>query len=64
MDCEQLLAEFLQEYPEYEASIRYQDGIPFVGWTGLPIFLLWLRRRNYISHTVPGHELSFDIEVR
>ena len=27
MDCKRLLAEFLKEYPEYEASIRYQDGV-------------------------------------
>ena len=53
MDCERLLAEFLQEYPEYRESIRYQDGIPFVGWTGLRVFLLWLRHHNYIRDVMP-----------
>ncbi len=49
MDCEQLLGEFLSEYPKYNECIRYQDGVPFVGWTGLHVFLLWLRRNNHMS---------------
>ena len=49
MDYEQLLGEFLSEYPEYNECIRYQNGVPFVGWTGLHVFLLWLRHNNHIS---------------
>jgi hypothetical protein len=52
MDCEQLLTEFLKEYPKYEESIRHQDGVPFVGWTGLRTFLVWLQRHNYICDAV------------
>ena len=66
MDCERLLAEFLTEYPEYEASIRYQDGVPFVGWTGLHIFLLWLRHNNYISDVMlaRGGQLCLELEAQ
>ena len=49
MDYEQLLGEFLSDYPEYNKCIRYQDGIPFVGWTGLHVFLLWLRHKTHIG---------------
>ena len=66
MDCKQLLAEFLKEYPEYEECIRYQDGVPFVGWTGLHVFLLWLRDNNHISDEMlaRGKELSLELECR
>lgn len=66
MDCEQLLAEFLQEYPEYEEHIRYQDDVPFVGWTGLRVFLVWLRRGHHISDAVVtrGTERALELEVR
>ena len=66
MDCKQLLAEFLQEYPEYQAHIRYQDGVPFVGWTGLRVFLVWLQRADHISDAVlaRGKERSLELEAR
>lgn len=66
MDCERLLAEFLKEYPEYEESIRYQDGVPFVGWTGLHVFLLWLRHNNYISDVMLacGDKLCLELEAQ
>ena len=66
MDCEQLLGEFLSEYPEYTECIHYQDGVQFVGWTGLRVFLLWLRRNNHISDVMltRSDELFLELEAR
>ena len=66
MHTKQLLAEFLKEYPEYEECIRYQDGVPFVGWTGLHVFLQWLRRNNHISDVMltRSDELFLELEAR
>ncbi len=66
MDCEQLLGEFLSEYPEYNECIQYQDGVPFVGWTGLHVFLQWLQHHNHISDVMlaRGDELFLELEAR
>ena len=66
MECEELLAEFLSEYSEYNECIEYHDGVPFVGWTGLRVFLLWLRRNNHISDVMlaRGDELFLELEAR
>ena len=65
MDCEQLLGEFLSEYPEYNECVEYHDGVPFVGWTGLHVFLLWLRRHNHTSDVMlaRGDELFEQVET-
>ena len=46
MDCQQLFGEFLDEYPEYNECVRYQDGVPVVGWNGLEAFLAWIQRHQ------------------
>ena len=64
MDCEQLLAEFLKEYPEYESHIRYQDDVPFVGWTGLRVFLEWIRRDHYPAPAMMSRLLGPQLNKR
>lgn len=51
MDCQQLFGEFLDEYPEYNECVRYQDGVPVVGWGGLEAFLGWIQRHQSASGT-------------
>ena len=66
MECEELFAEFLSEYSEYNECIEYQDDETVIGWSGLRVFLLWLRRNNHISDTVfsRGDELLHELETR
>ena len=66
MECEELLAQFLGEYPEYNECIEYDEGEELINWTGLRIFLLWLRRDNHISDVVfdRADELFNQLETR
>jgi hypothetical protein len=66
MVYEQLLGEFLSEYPEYNECIEYRDNEPVIDWSGLRVFLSWLRRHHYISDTVfsRGDELLHELETR
>ncbi len=66
MECEELLAEFLSEYSEYGECIEYHDGVPLIDWTGLRVFLLWLRCNNQISDVMlaRGDELFLELEAR
>ena len=52
MECEELLAEFLSDYSEYNECIEYQDDKPVIDWSDLRAFLTWLRHNNHISDAV------------
>ncbi len=66
MECEELLAEFLSEYPEYGECIQYDEDEPVIDWSGLRVFLLWLRHNNHISDVMlaRGDELFLELEAR
>ena len=66
MECEELVAEFLSEYSEYNECIEYHDGVPLIDWTGLRVFFLWLRRNNHLSDVVfdRADELFNQLETR
>ncbi len=65
MECEQLLGEFLNEYPEHGECIEYHDGVALIDWSGLRAFLAWLQRNNHISDTIftRGDELLHALET-
>ena len=50
MEYKRLLLEFPSEYPEYQECAAYRDvDESFIDWTCLRVFLLWLKRNDYIT---------------